>query len=166
MRRATLWLLLAPLWLSGCATGGGAPPMTQLQIREYQTRSFDTQDMKLVMKALINVLQDEGFMIKDANSELGIVAATREMDIEDKGKAFRAWLMWGSNARWDKNSIVEVTANVSSHADQMRVRANFQVKTLNNQGAISKIRDVGDETYYQEFFAKVDKAVFIEKEKL
>ena len=166
MRRGMLPLLLVALSISGCAMGGGAPPMTQLQIREFQTRVFDTKDTKMVMKAVLNVLQDEDFIVKGADAELGFLTATREMDVEDKGKAFMARLVRGGNARWDKYSICEVTANISPRDDQTRVRVNFQLKTLNNMGLVSKIRAMGDEAYYQEFFAKVDKGIFIEKEKL
>jgi uncharacterized protein (DUF1786 family) len=166
MRRGIILLLLAVLGLSGCATGGGAPPQTQLQIREFQTRIYETKDTRLVMKALLNVLQDEGFIVKEANSDLGFLTGSREVDVEDKGKAFVSRLVHGANARWDKNSIIEVTANVSEHGEQTRVRVNFQAKTLNNMGLVSKIRPMGDEAYYQEFFAKVDKGIFIEKEKL
>ena len=167
MRLGMVLLLLAALGLPGCATtGGGAPKQTQLQIREFQTRVFDTKDTKMVMKAVLNVLQDEDFIVKGADAELGFLTATREMDVEDKGKAFVARLFHGANARWDKNSIVEVTANVSEYQDKTRVRVNFQLKTMNNVGVVSKIQPMGDEAYYQEFFAKVDKGVFIEKEKL
>jgi len=166
MRRGIILLLLAALVLSGCATGGGAPPLTQLQIREFQTRVFETKDTKLVLKALLNVLQDEGFIVKEANSDLGFLTGVREMDVENKGKAFVSRFFHGANARWDKNSIIEVTANVSEHGEQTRVRVNFQLKTLNNLGAVSKVRAMSDEAYYQEFFAKVDKGIFIEKEKL
>ncbi len=167
MRRDLALLVLAALVVPGCATtGGGAPKQTQLQIREFQTRVFETRDTKMVMKAVLNVLQDEGFIVKEASAELGFLTATREVDVEDKGKAFMSRLFFGKDARWDKNSIVEVTANVSEYQDKTRVRVNFQLKTMNNMGAVSKIQPMGDEAYYQEFFAKVDKGVFIEKEKI
>jgi hypothetical protein len=158
--------LLAALASTGSATGGGAPAMTPLQIREYQTRSFDTQDAKPVMKALLNVLMDEGYIVKEANVELGVLGAARELNIEDKGKAFMSRLILGGNARWDKNSIVEVTANFSLRGDRTRVRASVQLKTVDNKGLALKIRVMDDEALYQEFFAKVDKGIFIEKEKL
>ena len=167
--RNVLLMLAAPL-VSGCATGGGAPPKTQLQIREYQTRSFDVADTKLVMKAVLNVLQDEGFIVKETSVELGVLTASREVDIEKKGFLDRfvqkLKLSSDKDARWEKTSMIEVTANVSSHSQQTRVRANFHLKTMDNQGGVVAVRELGDEAYYQEFFSKVDKAIFIEKEKL
>ena len=37
-------------------------PMTQLEKRQFQTRTYDSTDKALVMKAMLNVLQDEGFI--------------------------------------------------------------------------------------------------------
>jgi hypothetical protein len=62
-------------------------PKTQLEIREIQTRSYDTPDTKMVMKAVLNVLQDEGYNIKNAETELGLLTASKEIDIEDKTQA-------------------------------------------------------------------------------
>ena len=33
-------------------------PMSQLEKRQFQTRSYETADKPLVMKAMLNVLQD------------------------------------------------------------------------------------------------------------
>ena len=63
-----LWILLLVLSMTilGCATTGVAPQKTQLQIRQFQTRSYETNDTKMVMKAMLNVLQDDGFIVKNA----------------------------------------------------------------------------------------------------
>jgi hypothetical protein len=37
---------------------------------------------------------------------------------------------------------------------------------MNNRGGISKAHTIDDPKYYQDFFAKVDKGIFLEKEKL
>src|ERR1041384_4081139 len=81
------WILIcaAALALAGCGSGTKvAPPQkTALEIREMQTRSFATTDQKMVMKSLLNVLQDEGFMVKNANTELGLLTA--EKDVQEGG---------------------------------------------------------------------------------
>lgn len=46
-------------------------PMTQLEKRQFQTRTYETIDKPLVMKAMLNVLQDEGFIVYNANPLLG-----------------------------------------------------------------------------------------------
>ena len=115
---------------------------------------------------MLNVLQDEGFIVKNANLELGLLTATKEVDVENKGEAFWASFWLGSQATWKKNSIIEASANISEFGTQTRVRINFQRKILDNKGAVLKIEQVEDEKFYQNFFSKVDKGIFIQKEDL
>lgn len=147
------------------STAGGIDPrMSQLQIRQFQTRSFDTGDTLLVMKALLNVLQDDFFIIKNADAGLGLVTAAKEVDVDDRGfwkKAFS-----DKADRWKKNAVIECSGTVSSHGSRTRVRVNFQVKTYDNRGAVMSVVAVQDQTFYQEFFARVDKGIFLAKEKL
>jgi len=37
---------------------------------------------------------------------------------------------------------------------------------MNNKGEVMDVRQIDDAKYYQEFFGKVDKGIFIQKEKL
>ncbi len=139
---------------------------TQLQIREFQTRSYQTQDVKMVMKSLLSVLQDDGYIVKNANIDLGLLTATKEVDVENKGSAMLLRLLGGHEARWSKNSIIECSANVSEHGQETRVRVNFQMKVMNNKGEVVVVKSIDDQKHYQEFFAKVDKGIFIQKEGL
>ena len=165
MSKITIAALVICFFITGCATSGG-PQQTQLQIREFQTKAYETNNTKMVMKALLNVLQDDAFIVKEANTELGFMTASKEIDVESKGSAFVATLFMGSNAKWKKNSIIEATANISEFGTQTRVRMIFQTKTMDNKGGVVEVKQIQDEQYYQDFFAKVDKGIFIEKEKL
>ena len=166
MRRVWLLMPLVALFAVGCATGNAKPIPTQMQIREYQTRMYDTTDTKMVMKAMLNVLQDDGFIVKNAVVELGLLSAEKQVDIESTGEAFLATFFAGSAATWKKARCIDCTANVNEYGDQVRVRVNFQMKVLNNKGGIMKLEQVKDQKYYQNFFSKVDKGIFIEKEEL
>ena len=63
-------------------------------------------------------------------------------------------------------ATVETTANVTEYGKSMRVRVNFKRKLLNVYGNAQFIDDINDENYYQEFFSKVDKAIFLQKQKI
>ncbi|MDX1509035.1 MAG: hypothetical protein R3358_12190 [Woeseiaceae bacterium] len=71
-----LWLVL----LAGCAT---TTPVdisgsdTQLAARQIQTRQYDTLDKAMTMRSVISTLQDLGFTIDQADTELGAITATR-----------------------------------------------------------------------------------------
>jgi hypothetical protein len=159
-------MFIASIMILGCATTPATPPKTQLEIREFQTRDYDTNDTKMVMKSLLNVLQDDGYIVKVANADLGLLSATKELNIESKGEAVIMALLAGHNARWKKNSILECSGNVTEMGKVCKVRMNFQVKTLDNKGGVVDVKTVEDQVFYQSFFAKVDKGIFIGKQKL
>lgn len=165
MVRPRFLLLLAASIVAACATTG-KPPQSQLQIREFQTRAYETTDTKMVMKAVLNTLQDEGYIVKNAVPDLGLLTATKEIDVEDKATAVLLAVLSKGKATWPKNSIIEATANVSEFGTQTRVRLNFQVKTYDNKGAVREVKQVEDGKFYQDFFSKVDKGIFIQKENL
>ena len=144
-------------------------PMTQLEKRQFQTRTYDSSDKALVMKAMLNVLQDEGFIVYNANPLLGFIYGVKDFDTSDPNidisKEFGL-----SKARLNMNGVrvatVETTANVTEYGKSMRVRVNFKRKLLNVYGNAQFIDDINDENYYQEFFSKVDTAIFLQKQKI
>ena len=68
------------LLIGGCATTTPhdvTGPGTQLEIRQIQTREYDTLDKQMTMRSVIATLQDLGFTIDQAHLDLGTVTATR-----------------------------------------------------------------------------------------
>ena len=65
-------------------------PMTQLQIRQMQTRAYEIKDPKRAIKAVLNVLQDEAFIPRQVDLEVGFVYAVKELDVEDGSEKFWA----------------------------------------------------------------------------
>ncbi|MGI6680977.1 MAG: hypothetical protein ACOX3T_05820 [Bdellovibrionota bacterium] len=51
-------------------------PQTQVQMRNYQSRSFETNDKTAVLRALIATMQDLGFIIEKTDEKLGLVSGT------------------------------------------------------------------------------------------
>lgn len=152
-------------------------PKTQLQTREYQTREFDTNNTKLILKAMINVLQDDGFVIKNADADLGLLFATKEVNISKSGgttsQEFWNQIFESMSKRqqphskeptYNKIKIVEASINVSELGRRSKVRANFQAKILDNLGNAVDVYSIEDQKYYQDFFMKVDKGVFLQKQ--
>lgn len=142
---------------------------TQLEKRTFQSRTFDNIDKATVMKAMLNVLQDEGFIVNNANPLLGFISGSKEFDVTDKTidieKEFgikKSALTW----KGIRVATIEATANVSEFGKQIKVRINFKRKLLNVYGNAQFIDEIADEKYYQDFFAKVDKAMFIQKQKI
>ena len=154
-------------------------PQTQLETREFQTRVFDTNDTKLIMKAMLNVLQDDGFIVKNAVTDLGLLSASKEVDMQQKmsggndfwNNVFDNMLNGGKSKRnsavdqtYNKLKNVEVSVNVSEFGKKSKVRANFQAKILDNKGNTVEVKTIDDPKFYQDFFMKVDKGIFIQKQ--
>jgi len=157
--------------LVGCASQAPTVEKTQLQIREFQTRSYDTTNFKMVMKSVMSSLQDDGYIIQQANVDLGLLTAKKDIDTTDKFmaglSAFSAALDGRSNnSRYEKNTVIEASANISSFGKSTRVRVNFSKKKLNNRNEVMSVEQIGDQQFYQTFFSKVDKGIFIGKEGL
>lgn len=79
-RSRHLLALLGLLSLAGCATTTPANIIgagTQLEMRQIQTREYDTLDKAMTMRSVIATLQDLGFTIDQADAELGTITATR-----------------------------------------------------------------------------------------
>ena len=151
-------------------------PKTQLQTRQVQTREFDTNNVKLIMKAVINVLQDDGFIVKNAQLDLGLLTAQKEIDLsQSRGNSNDFWSEFfkgidrnrsrnSNDLTYSKIKIVESSVNISEFGKQTKVRANFQVNVLDNLGNPKEVYQVEDAKFYQDFFVKVDKGVFIQKQ--
>jgi hypothetical protein len=159
-------VIAVALALSGCVGMNQQQQQSQLQVREYQTQAFDTTDQTKVMKALIGALQDDGFTISQANDQLGLLSAQKEVNVRDEGAAFLATLLAGNDATYQNNAIMEATANVSAFGKQTRVRLNVVEKVMDNKGGVMNVAPVADPKFYQTFFETVSKSLFIQREKL
>jgi hypothetical protein len=168
MKKFWVLPLLTSILLIGCQTAQVQPQKSQLEIREFQTRNYETNNVKMVMKAMLNVLQDDQFIVKNVDLELGFLTASKEVDTTDTTaatlNALSVVLGGSGDATYEKNRIIEVTANITEFGETCRVRVNFQSKTLNNKGGVMSVSQIDDASYYQDFFFKVDKGIFIQKE--
>jgi hypothetical protein len=113
-----------------------APTEEQMKLRSYQSRTFEVGDRNRAIRGVMATLQDLGFIIERANAELGLVTAARfaEPNFYD---------------------IIAVTVTVRPQAGgKMLVRAN----------AIYNNAPLDDPKAYQNFFAALQRALFLGKE--
>jgi hypothetical protein len=137
--RIATWTLLITLGLAGCASPPPepenllAPTDEQMKIRNLQTRTFDVSDRRVAMRGVISALQDLGFIIERANEPLGLVTAARF-------------------AEPNYYDVVGVTVTVREENEtQTTIRANA---IFNNQ-------PITDPAVYRNFFATLERALFI-----
>jgi hypothetical protein len=80
MRRILLGAAIA-LTLAACQVDSRqqvlAVGASQVQLRQFQARQFETADRERVLRAVIATLQDLGFVIDKADALLGTVSGTK-----------------------------------------------------------------------------------------
>ena len=76
-----LILLLATSAITGCVNNSTNSALDvgsdQVQLRQIQSRAFDTTDKTKTLRTVISTLQDLGFVIDKADLELGSITATK-----------------------------------------------------------------------------------------
>ncbi len=73
-------LAILPLLLLACSNQPNEEIMqgaSPVQLRSYQTRVFDSSEKLPMLRSVIATLQDLGFIIDEANADLGTVTGTR-----------------------------------------------------------------------------------------
>jgi len=166
-RRCLLLLVMAAL--SAACAPSIPPTKTQLEVREFQTYTFDTADSKLVMKAMFNALQDDGYVVRNAVIELGLITASKEIDLapgrytDNIGGGVFGWQLAPAFAKLEVNDF---TGNVTELGEQTRIRISFQRKVLDSHGQIIEVQPIEDPVFYRDFFSRVDKSVYLQKEHL
>lgn len=66
--------------MAGCANQPNKEIMAganQVELRSYQTRAFDTTDKEKMLRTVIATFQDLGFIVDQADMELGSVTGTK-----------------------------------------------------------------------------------------
>ena len=123
--------ILAMVMIGGCAYQDAAvhEDGSQVQIRQMQTRDYDTLDKTRTLRSVIATLQDLGFVIDKADADLATITATKLQDYQ-----------------------IRMTVTVRERdASRLAVRANARF----NEDTID------DPRAYQDFFAALDKAMFL-----
>jgi len=113
-----------------------APTEAQMKLRSLQTRSFDVADRKQAIRGVIAALQDLGFIIERANEPMGLVTAERF-------------------AEPNYYDVVGVTVTVRpQEGGGVMIRAN----------AIYNNKPIEDAKVYQNFFATLERSLFITRD--
>lgn len=137
--------LLGATLLTGCVTNPALAVFentgSQVQLRSFQTRAFDTTDREKTLRTIIATMQDLGFVIDKADATLGSVSGTKLANYE-----------------------LRMTVTVRAHgATQLLVRANAQfADPRRNVAAIA----IADPATYRDFFTALAKSLFLEAQEV
>jgi hypothetical protein len=154
------------LSLPGCASSGAPMGETQLERRQFQTRTFDGVDSTLVLRAAVNTLLDDGFIVSNADARLGLLTATRKTSKRSLMGTVGSVMTYGLIGPW-RTSVVEANVKVDDFGGGAQVRVTFSQDELGpGRGNDSRARGIADPAFYQAFFGRLDKSLFLLKEKL
>jgi len=124
--------IIALAFFTGCVSRDSRILETsesQLKLRSIQTRSFETNDKRMVTRIVVATLQDLNFVIDDADADLGTVSATKL-------------------SRYQVKITVQVRPKGENY---MIVRANARYN----------LQPIEDPQIYQDFFAALEKSLFL-----
>ncbi len=176
--------LLLSTQLAGCVTSTEPTEFFQLtpesaMHRAMQTRLFETRDDAELLSASAAVLQDLGFQIEESVQDVGFLRATKERSAreygQDIGRFFTFLLSLGHVIMpvdlHQKIAATLVARPVNPEATRHEVRIMFYRVVWKGDGQADrnyippgeqKMEMLRDPALYQQFFAKLSKAVFLE----
>ena len=143
-----------------------------LERRQLQTRVFDAGTEGELLSASAALLQDLGFSLDESETDLGVIAASKDRDAVEAGQVVGSILfaiLFGPPLPWDENQTIRasvITRDLGNERDGYAVRLTLQRIVWNNQGRISKTEPLDEPEMYQEFFSKLSKSVFLEAQEL
>jgi hypothetical protein len=169
---------------TGCVTHTEPAELFQLTAetpkhRAMQTRFFETPNEKELLSASAAVLQDLGFQVEESVHEVGFLRATKERSAREYGQYIQqALLLLLSLGKLmtpvdlhQKIAAGLITRPLNEEATRQEVRIVFYRVIWKGDGQANDqyippgeqhMEMVWDPEIYQQFFAKLSKAVFLE----
>jgi len=166
-----------------CTTTAVVPafelPPDSAQRRAAETRLFETRDANELLSASAAVLQDLGFHVEESVRELGFLRAAKERSAREHGqeiwRAVALILSFGKLlmpiALEQKIAATVVARPADAAGTRWEVRVAFYRVVWDGDGKSGddylaageqSMQVVRDPAIYQQFFAKLSKAVFLE----
>jgi len=65
-----------------------------------------------------------------------------------------------------KIEVRDFTGNVTASGEHTTVRVSFQRKVLDGRGNVVEVNPIEDLVFYRDFFSRMDKSVYLQKERL
>lgn len=160
--------------------------------RAMQTREFETTDELELLSASAAVLQDLGFQISEVEREAGFLRATKERSAREYGQEIQRTLIFlltmalSSQSRSNAVTIVptdlhqQINASLVARpirtdgtAHEVRVlfyrlvwKSDGQSGNLHIRPGLQRMEMIRDAGIYQQFFARLQKSVFLEEQKI
>lgn len=154
MKKILLGVLLGVLFLLGGCTST-QPKLSQMQIREITTKELEG-DYKTVFKATMTILQDQNYIIDNADIDTGLISC--EKAVEKETTTGDVLMILFVDARHGASSKVNVSATFTEISKKVtRVRLNIQETVItkssfgNNENSVF----ITDKGIYDSLFNQI-----------
>jgi hypothetical protein len=169
-----IYILIIMFFYAGCSNKPIVESTTksQLELREIQSKKISNTDIKFLSKAILQVLQDDEFIIVNSDSNLGYFNAKKKLDGGRESYEFAWYDVYYPIAIYKLATLdrlvkeVNATVSIRIYENHSIIRASFNSDLLDESGKLKSSRVIDDSKFYQEFFSKVDKALFLERNNL
>ncbi|MGQ0667727.1 MAG: hypothetical protein ACT4O4_11910 [Nitrospiraceae bacterium] len=187
---AGTWLALSSQ-LSGCVTHTQPEAFFHLTAespahKAMQTCFFETKNEAELLSASAAVLQDLGFQVEESVQDVGFLRATKERSAREYGQDISRFLIWIFSTPLilgrqlpimipvdlhQKIAATLVARPLNPEATRQEVRIMFYRVVWKGEGMAGqraippgqqRMEMIRDPVLYQQFFAKLSKAVFLE----
>ena len=167
MRFISVFVLLG--LLSACAKTVKPP---SLALREYQTRTYEQKSSREIFHAVLNALQDDGFVIDIADVDSGLIkgnlSGTSVNGREVLQKTAYTLLTGGifllfTDGNIDDVEALSATITISPYGKSMKVRTSFVYRRDNPDGETVEHTQITDQEMYQKFFTTIEKSIFYDE---
>jgi hypothetical protein len=154
--------------------------------RAMQTRLFETKDERELLSASAAVLQDLGFQVEESVREVGFLRAAKERSAREHGQDLSRFFIWLFSTPLvflqqpplimpvdihQKIAATLVARPLNAESTRQEIRIVFYRVVWKGDGMAGRdqiapgeqrMEMVRDPGLYQQFFAKLSKAVFLE----
>ncbi len=124
-----------------------------LQINNnIQMKRYESTDFIEFMQTIIALLQDQGFTIKNANENLGLITAYKDLMCVDEWMKHRVGFesVYQTVKRIEANIII-----IRSENGSIEIRISLVAKGINNRNGILWIRPIYDAALYKKIFSRI-----------
>ena len=135
-----------------------------MQSRQIQSRRFDTADEKKILRGCALLLQDLGFNLTASESAVGLLNAQKDRTAVETeqvvGKGLAA-IFLETDIQIDARQKIQASIVTRPQNGKIIVRVTFQRIVYDDHGNVSRQEPINEPDYYQEFFGRLSKSLFL-----
>lgn len=149
--------LLSFSLLQGCASSSNPEiKLSNMQLRHLTTKEFQA-DNETTFKAVLSVLQDQNYIIKNADIDSGFISCEKQVDLDTNSNVVLMKLF--VDTTYSEHNKILISATISQQSkDSSRVRLNIQSITVGDgvfANATEEATFITDNTIYTSLFNQI-----------